>query len=260
MMIFLHAASCILSAAAAAAAYTNSAPEQGHCSRDLKSRRSFDAGQSQSCLAATPTSDDTVGGLLAGIDVESAEYFSSKLVMNSEDDVQWLLEPGRLWEAATKDAQARGDISTEDYLESMECALEEFQEPGTVHDREAFFQFLKQVYESKGNFFLVLGGKSVGKSLVLRGFALNNLSSTSTSESKYWPLLVDARDFSGASLLVGILNSYKEIYQLEFGRTIVNKQDALKVVQTLVTLFASIAKDAAKAVDAALKRANHQAS
>jgi hypothetical protein len=153
-MIFLHVASCILSAAAAAAAaaYMNSAPGQGHCSRDLKSHHSFDAGQS--CLAVTPTSDDTVGGLLAGINVESAEYFSSKLVMNSEDDVQWLLEPGHLWEAATKDAQARGDnISTEDYLTSMKRALDEFQESGTVHDHEAFFQFLEEVYKSKGNFF-----------------------------------------------------------------------------------------------------------
>jgi hypothetical protein len=79
-------------------------------------------------------------GLLTGIDVES------ELAMNSTDDVQWLWEPGLLWEAATKDANVQ-NISTSDYLELVRGAMIKFRESGEVHDREVFYQFLEEVHK-----------------------------------------------------------------------------------------------------------------
>jgi hypothetical protein len=231
-MILLLVTSCIV---VGAAAYTNSVPGRGHCP-DLSSHN-FDAGQS--CLAATSSDDDL--GLLTGIDVESAEYYSSDLIMKSTDDVQWLLEPGHLWEAATKDANEQ-NVSTHDYLNRVYSALEEFQNSGEVHDREDFYQFLGKVHTSKGNFLLVLGGKSVGKSLVLRDFAAK------LPTEKYMPLLVDARGFSGASLPVGMLYSYKELFEREFFGTTITEQGTMKLVKSLVTSFYNTAKDAADAL------------
>jgi hypothetical protein len=183
-MIFLVlVASCILSAAAA---YTNFVPrQQGHCC-DMNSRRFFfDAGQS--CLAATTSRNDYDLGLLTGIDVETAEYYSSKLTMDALDDVQWPLEPGRLWEAATKDAKAQGN-TTDVYLKRMNLALEEFQNSGKVHDREDFYQFLGKVHTSEGQFLLVLGGKSVGKSLVLSDFAVKSCHQRNTDHCLLMPV------------------------------------------------------------------------
>jgi hypothetical protein len=219
-----------------AAAYTNTVPGRGHC-RSLSSH-SFDAGQS--CLAATTGNDDL--GLLTGIDVETAEYYSSKLKMDSLDDVQWLVEPGHLWEAATKDAKAQGN-TTDVYLKRMKHALAEFQKSGEVHDREDFYQFLEKVNTSQGKFLLVLGGKSVGKSLVLRDFAVKKLS-----PKNYWPLLVDARGFPGVSLPIAMLKSYKKRFEQElFGIATVTEQDALKLMKSIITSFSNNANDAADA-------------
>jgi hypothetical protein len=66
--------------------------------------------------------------------------------MDSTDDVQWL------WEG-TKDANEQS-ISTSDYLELVNCTLEEYGVSEEVHHREVFYQFLERVYES--NFLLVL--------------------------------------------------------------------------------------------------------
>jgi hypothetical protein len=252
MTFFLLVASFILSADVAA--YTNSSPRQGHC-RFLNSH-SFDAGQSQSCLAATSSDDPgQLGlglglGLLTGIDVESAEYFSSELATKTTADVQWLWEPGVLWEAATKDANEQ-NVSTGDYLDRVSRALEDFQHSGEVHDREVFYQFLERVHKSKGNLLLVLGGKSVGKSLVLRDFAAKLDEST-----KMWPLLVDGRSFAGASLEVGILKAYKEFFQRELFGNKIPEQETLKLMKYVVQVFSPKAsKDAARTLEALLARA-----
>jgi hypothetical protein len=252
--LLLVVSSGIVFAGAGAAYTTNSVvvssrPRRGHCRHFLNSYSCLiDAGRQSWHLAAATSSD----GLLTGIDVESAEYYSSDLVMKSTDDVRWLLEPGHLWEAATKDANEQ-NISTDVYLNCVYRALQEFQSSGEVHDREDFYQFLGQVYESSGNLLLVIGGKNIGKSLVLYDFA-DQLSST----TNFWPLLVDGRQFSGASLAVGILHYFREFFQRElFGTaTSMEQQDTLNLMKSFVEVFSNTAvKDAAQALDALLLQA-----
>jgi hypothetical protein len=103
---------------------------------------------------------------------------------------------------------------------------------------------LKRVFKSDGNLLLVLGGKSVGKSLVLRNFAAE------VGTKNYWPLLINARRFPGAPLSVGILKSYKELFQRElFGTATITEQETLKLMKSMLGVFYNAAKDAAKALD-----------
>jgi hypothetical protein len=237
-MIFLLVASYVVSTANAAA-YTSSVPIRGHQHCRDSSSRSFDT----TCSAVMTRSKYDLG-LLTGIDdATSAEYYSSKLVVNSTDDVQWLLKLGLLWDAATKDA-AMKDISTIDYVKNVKDALKKFRKSGQVHDREDFYQFLEKVYETEGCFLLVLGGKSVGKSLVLRDFARKLKNSTMSL-----PLLANARDFTGASLSEGMLLSFKKFFQRELRGFIITEQDTLKLLKSFMGLFIGMAQDAAKGVN-----------
>ena len=126
-------------------------------------------------------------GLLRGVDVTSSDYFTSSLKMDTVDDVEWLFERGLFWKAATIDAEKK-NIATELYLEDLIKAMSNFKISDEVHDREQFYSFLEKIYEVKGNFLLVLGGKSVGKSLVLADF-----EKKLKDNPKYCPLLVNAR-------------------------------------------------------------------
>ena len=82
-------------------------------------------------LAADVTSTNAVKGLLSGIDVTSSEYYSSKIKMDSREDVAWLMEPGLLWEAAVQDAN---DMSPEDYIKDIdrECLISRLPEKCTI--------------------------------------------------------------------------------------------------------------------------------
>ena len=162
---------------------------------------------------------------LRGIDVVSTDYYSQNLAMDSINDVEWLLKPGLLWAAATKDAQDR-NMTTEDYVEEMYAATGKFIVSGEVHDREDFYRFLEVVYRGEGKLLLVLGGKSVGKSLVLADF-----EKKLREKGNFFPLLVDARTFSGASLATGILEAYKKIPYVEA------KEIAFKAIQFLSKLL-----------------------
>jgi len=122
-------------------------------------------------LAADVTSTNAVKGPLSGIDVTSSEYYSSKIKMDSREDVAWLMEPGLLWEAAVQDAN---DMSPEDYIKDIDRRVSNFAASGEVHDREIFYNVLDSICypdkKNRGKLRLVLGGKSVGKSLVLGDF------------------------------------------------------------------------------------------
>eukprot|EP00549_Striatella_unipunctata_P016900 CAMPEP_0118689916 /NCGR_PEP_ID=MMETSP0800-20121206/9770_1 /TAXON_ID=210618 ORGANISM="Striatella unipunctata, Strain CCMP2910" /NCGR_SAMPLE_ID=MMETSP0800 /ASSEMBLY_ACC=CAM_ASM_000638 /LENGTH=179 /DNA_ID=CAMNT_0006587397 /DNA_START=234 /DNA_END=770 /DNA_ORIENTATION=+ len=133
-------------------------------------------------------------GLLHGIDVASSEYFTSSLKMDAPDNVDWLMERGLFWNAATMDAKER-NVTTIQYIEDVVNSMIRFKKRDEVHDREKFYSFLEQVFQEDGKLLLVLGGKSVGKSLVLADFERKL-----EKRKGFCTLLVNARRFSGASL------------------------------------------------------------
>jgi hypothetical protein len=150
---------------------------------------------------------------LRGISVNTSQYYTENLQMDSLTDLQWLGELGLPYEAAKKDATER-NIPVDEYLATVEHALLTFRKSGEVHDREDFYNFLNgSVKDPKiGRFCLVLGGKSVGKSLVLGDFAKQLLNS-----SAFYPLLLDARDSPRASLSDLILGGYKQLSTVGIG-------------------------------------------
>ena len=107
----------------------------------------------------------------------------------------------------------------------MNEKLELFWASREVHDREIFYRFLENIYKSKnGQLRLVLGGKSVGKSLVL-----NDFKKKLDDKVGYMALLVDGRLIPGSPLSEGILTSYKEYF-----KTIdIAAKDNLKLVKFL---------------------------
>jgi hypothetical protein len=129
-------------------------------------------------------------GLLRGISVNKAQYYTTELQMDSVADMQWLRELGLPYEAAKKDT-AEQSIPVAEYLATVQDALVTFvMDSGEVHDREDFYNFLNSAVERRGKICLVLGGKSVGKSLVLADFTKQLQQNTSA----FFPLLLNGRD------------------------------------------------------------------
>ena len=164
-------------------------------------------------------------GLLRDIDVVSADYYSRNLAMDSVDDIEWVRKPGLLWAAATKDAQAR-NMMAKDYLDNMRAALANFSMSTKVNGRQEIYEFLETVYMSDGRLLLVLGGKSVGKSLVLADF-----EKKLREKGNIFPLLVDDQTFSGALLATGILEAYYKIPWVAIEETAFKVSDVFPQVQ-----------------------------
>jgi hypothetical protein len=70
------------------------------------------------------------------------------------------------------------------------------------------------------------------------------------------PLLVNARGFAGASLAVGIFNSFQKFFELELFGTgiIIAEEDAIKLLQAFVDVFSGLAKDAAEALNTQVEK------
>jgi hypothetical protein len=129
--------------------------------------------------------------------------------MDSIGDVEWLGELGLPYQAAMKDAEQLG-ITVDAYLAKVTDATTTFVKSGTVHDREEFYEFLEgAVNTTKGKFCLILGGKSVGKSLVLADFAKKVQNNNNI---KIAVLLLDARTSPQSSLATLILKKYREFF------------------------------------------------
>ena len=104
------------------------------------------------------------------------EFYTQEL---RPEDVQVLLASGKseksLWAMAQLDAEEKG-VSPDDYLASVHKKLLHFKkkrEDGSreVWDREQLLEALRSALATTGQFAMLLGGKSCGKSTVLRNVA-----------------------------------------------------------------------------------------
>ena len=105
------------------------------------------------------------------------EFYTQKL---RPEDVQVLLASGKseksFWAMAQLDAEEKG-VSPDDYLASVHKELVDFcerkLEDGSreVWDREQLLEAVRSALATSGQFAMLLGGKSCGKSTVLRNVA-----------------------------------------------------------------------------------------
>ena len=79
-----------------------------------------------------------------------------------------------MWEAARLDAEA-AKIPEEDHLATIQGSFGKFFREGGLFDREDLLAALHKSLACEGTFTLILGGKNVGKSLVMETVARKHI-------------------------------------------------------------------------------------
>ena len=102
--------------------------------------------------------------------------------------------------AARADAAALGEPVAA-HLARAAARCEQFLDSGEVHDRDELRRALLGALQSKGQFALLLGGKSVGKSLLLRELARTDFKGTDGVPRHV--VLINARE-CGTDLVSGL--------------------------------------------------------
>jgi hypothetical protein len=98
------------------------------------------------------------------------DYYARRLDLNSAD-LKGFTESGLMWAAAEADAQAL-EITPEEYMNRVETSIDQFISDGVLFDRrDALMNHLRSGLGERRAFTLLLGGKNVGKSLILRSLA-----------------------------------------------------------------------------------------
>jgi hypothetical protein len=106
-------------------------------------------------------------GLLQGIvDVANAPFYSNAI--DFQKSYPMLNNSSLTFESATKDAREGNWSNVKEYLNSIFDNARAFIEKDEVYDREEIMETLKHIVGTRGNFVCLLGGKSVGKSLIFR--------------------------------------------------------------------------------------------
>ena len=107
--------------------------------------------------------------LLYGIsDISSAGYYSSKLPL--QQAVELVKNNRVLYDIVSQECECdQGKIDK--YLENIFVRMNSFMKKNKVWDRAELMNGLNGATEIDGNFVCLLGGKSTGKSLVLKEFA-----------------------------------------------------------------------------------------
>jgi hypothetical protein len=104
------------------------------------------------------------------------------------------------WQAALADAAKRG-LGVKDYLTAASHACSTFVNSGVLHNREEVKLALRTVLEATGQFALFLGGKNVGKSLLLKD--LSRASIIGVDDVRRAVVKIDART-CGTNLTDGL--------------------------------------------------------
>lgn len=90
--------------------------------------------------------------------------------LDLKQSASMLTEEGFLWSAAVADAAKLGQ-RPETYLAHVDDTVQHVIRRNVLHDREASTADIREVLSGEGELGLVLGGKSVGKSFLLRTLA-----------------------------------------------------------------------------------------
>jgi hypothetical protein len=128
-------------------------------------------------------------------DVDSSRLYADT-IDTSREGLAWLEERGLMWEAAVEDANEKG-VPVEEYMANIKANTRKFALSDTIFDRNKLLGALRNAFNDEGQFVLLLGGKSVGKSYVLETLKnqYNKASANAfaESETKSLVLYIDAR-------------------------------------------------------------------
>ena len=141
----------------------------------------------------------THSGLLEGIsDVSSALFYSQKIYLPQAaalvKNKSWLYE---IVKADCENDEKAIDKYLFDIKDRMKC----FMDKNEVFDREDLKRGLNYITEVKGNFACLLGGKSTGKTLVLKEFSRKEVKNRKV-------IYIDLRD--NPSIFYGFVESIKK--------------------------------------------------
>jgi hypothetical protein len=117
----------------------------------------------------------TANRSMAGLTNHTSDdkFFSRKLELHN---IEGFTKKGLLWEAAQADAAAL-TLSPEAYLHRVEKHMDTFFDEGKLFNRSHLLDELRSSLSHRGNFVLLLGGKDVGKTQVMKAFKME-LSTT----------------------------------------------------------------------------------
>jgi hypothetical protein len=108
-------------------------------------------------------------GLLSGINnISSANFYSMNLPINEAAEL--VKNYRQFFDIIEAECQS-DPVKINNRLEEIENDMDTFMEKNKVWDRKNLLQGLEDVARKRGNFVCLLGGKSTGKSLVLRKFS-----------------------------------------------------------------------------------------
>ena len=154
----------------------------------------------------------------------------------TEDGLAWLDDAGLMWTAAKDDAADMG-LSVEKYMNKIITNIKTFCHSGNVYDREELVRRLS-IACSDARLTLLLGGKNVGKTVVLKHMVtLQN--AMPASEEKRLVLYVDAgakKDLKTCLVngLASLVTSQKKNWSSFISED--STKDAVKVATSIMEL------------------------
>jgi hypothetical protein len=149
--------------------------------------------QNSRCLSAS------VSGLMNSTSTD--EFYAKNLKM-SDKSMKFFTQRNIFWEAVQLDAKLLG-INPDTYLHNICSSFDKFFDSGELCDRGELRDAITAVLARQGQFVCVLGGKSVGKSLVAHKIEAEQ----NNSEGGSLVLIVDGRKF-GKDLVKGALKIF----------------------------------------------------
>lgn len=150
-------------------------------------------------------------GLLQGVDVATASKYSETLTYSAD----LLTKQGFFWSAAEADAQSCGK-SVEDYLACLTTKFNAFMSSDHVFDRDGLKEGIRMLIKEEASISIVLGAKSIGKTMVLQ--AIN--TEFSKNGSDVMVVYVNARELCSGSLAQGIKVALKRLDNMRFFKEI----------------------------------------
>ena len=134
------------------------------------------------------------------VDAEGSEFYARQLDGNFFADVK----NSDLFLQALKEDAGEKQVDADAHLKTVRLNAKKFMQGSTIVDRESFIQSLTDAIFEDGLLTLVLGGKSVGKSTVIRSVVANF---TQAKRSQRTVVFTDMREMPAKDFFTAVLST-----------------------------------------------------